>query len=313
MDKRVFDDAIGEVPPSTVDVDAVIAGGRRAARVRRLANPAVAAGVAVVALTGVVAYTMTGDEGTGAPVGSPVVASSDPTTPTTTSDPAPSDTPTSGPDAPPPPTGGTNLADSAVPPPQCDEDMESPGVVKGRLTAKVTEAVQGQRADLQLSPNAEGQYPQGTPHGPLEFYQVNNQAAGEPLPVCDANGYFMAVATTQAPEGGGNLLFTVSPAYAIDGMSMECADARLTEQVFCETVNGENGEVIMKTTYQFPGGVVMHRVELVRQDGNKLMVQAENTNTSSKSSGVMTAPAPPLTLDQLVAIGIDTDLTVFPE
>jgi hypothetical protein len=30
MDKQLFDDAIGEVPPSTVDVDAAIARGRRA-------------------------------------------------------------------------------------------------------------------------------------------------------------------------------------------------------------------------------------------------------------------------------------------
>ena len=64
MHKQLFDDAIGEVPPSTVDVEAVITRGRRAARLRRVANPAVAAGVAVVLLTGAVAYTMTrGDDG----------------------------------------------------------------------------------------------------------------------------------------------------------------------------------------------------------------------------------------------------------
>lgn len=61
MDKKLFDDAIGEVPPSTVDVDAAIARGRRAAWTRRVANPvvAVAAGVVLVA-GGAVALTLPG-------------------------------------------------------------------------------------------------------------------------------------------------------------------------------------------------------------------------------------------------------------
>lgn len=52
MDKQLFDDAIGEVPPSTVDVDAAIARGRRAAWTRRVANPVVAAAAAVVLVAG---------------------------------------------------------------------------------------------------------------------------------------------------------------------------------------------------------------------------------------------------------------------
>ena len=51
------------MPPSTVDVDAVIVRGRRAARLRRVVHPAVAAGVVVVLLTGVVAYSMTRGDG----------------------------------------------------------------------------------------------------------------------------------------------------------------------------------------------------------------------------------------------------------
>ncbi len=59
MDKQLFDDAIGEVPPSTVDVDAAIARGRRAAWTRRVLSPvtAVAAGVVLVA-GGAVALTL---------------------------------------------------------------------------------------------------------------------------------------------------------------------------------------------------------------------------------------------------------------
>src|ERR1041385_170657 len=69
MDKQLFDDAIGEVPPSTVDVDAVIVRGRRAARLRRVTHPSVAAGVAVVLLTGVVSYSMTGGDDGGVTIG----------------------------------------------------------------------------------------------------------------------------------------------------------------------------------------------------------------------------------------------------
>src|SRR5215471_3244459 len=73
MHKELFDDAIGEVPPSTVDVDAAIVRGRRAAVVRRVVNPVVAAGVVVVLLIGVVAYTMTrpGPDDIGTPGGPP--------------------------------------------------------------------------------------------------------------------------------------------------------------------------------------------------------------------------------------------------
>lgn len=52
MDKKRFDDAIGEAPPSTVNVDAAIARGRRAARIRPLANPVTAVAVVVLVLLG---------------------------------------------------------------------------------------------------------------------------------------------------------------------------------------------------------------------------------------------------------------------
>ena len=58
MDKQLFDDAIGASPPSTVDVDAVIARGRRADRLRRVANPAVAAGAGVLAVMLGVAFAV---------------------------------------------------------------------------------------------------------------------------------------------------------------------------------------------------------------------------------------------------------------
>ncbi|GAB1512680.1 hypothetical protein [Actinophytocola sp. KF-1] len=306
MDKRVFDDAIGEVPPSTVDVDAAIARGRRAARLRRVANPAVAAGVAVVLLTGAVAYTMTRDGDGGATVGT--------APPTTTTSSAPPSSRT----APPPPTGtsgaSTDLVEipaggDEVPPPRCaDDDLETAAEAADRLRQAATDAVLAQRPDLQLAPNVE--YPQGTPRGPLEFYQTVTAGEGD-VPICDREGEFESTATTTAPDGDGNLLMLVGADLHPD-QEMSCALNGLPGQTFCAGETGPGGAEIVKQTVGFEGGVVMHRVEVVRPDGTVILVQAENVATSSKFSTPATATAPPLSLDQLVAIATDPDMTLFP-
>ncbi|MFI7680632.1 hypothetical protein [Actinophytocola sp. NPDC049390] len=305
MDKQLFDDAIGEVPPSTVDVDAAIARGRRAARVRQMANPAVATGVAVVLLTGAVAYTMTRDDD-----GSPAVGVAAPTT-TTSSAPPSSRT------APPPPTGtssastdvvGVPVGGDAVPPPACErEDLESAGEAADRLLQAATDAVMAQRPDLALSPNHE--YPKGTTRGPLEFYQIVEP--GEELPICDAQGRLESTATTTAPDGDGNLLMLVEPDFHPDERG-SCDGIGLPNRTFCAAETGPNGEEIVKQTVGFEGGVVMHRVVAVRDDGTSILVQAENVATSSKYNTPATATAPPLTLDQLVEIAIDPAMTLFP-
>jgi len=63
MRKELFDDVIGEVPPSTVDVDAAITRGRRAARLSKLGSPVVVAGVSVALVTGGVALAMQPGQG----------------------------------------------------------------------------------------------------------------------------------------------------------------------------------------------------------------------------------------------------------
>ncbi len=307
MDKQVFDDAIGEVPPSTVDVDAAIVRGRRAARIRRVANPAVAAGVAVVLLTGAVAYTMTRGGDGGVPVGGPPPTSSSATSatvPPTSEQPPPTLPPSStGPSAPVMVGGGDE-----VPPPECEEDdLQTAGEAADRLRQAATDAVMAQRPDLQLSPNAE--YPQGTTRGPLEFYQITDP--GEELPICDPQGRFEATATTKGPEGDGNILMLVSPDFHPDDQP-SCERNGLPSKTFCVTETGPHGEVVVKQKASFEGSSVMHRVEIVREDGMAILVQSENVATSTKYAGSATATAPPLTLDQLVAIGTDPALTLFP-
>jgi hypothetical protein len=63
MRKELFDEVIGEVPPSTVDVSAAIARGRRAARLSRLGSPVAVAGVAVALVTGGVALAVQSGQG----------------------------------------------------------------------------------------------------------------------------------------------------------------------------------------------------------------------------------------------------------
>lgn len=93
---------------------------------------------------------------------------------------------------------------------------------------------------------------------------------------------------------------------------LSCERNGLPGVTSCTTATGPRGEEIVKQTVGFEGGTVMHRVEVVREDGTSILVQAENVATSSKYGGPATAAAPPLTLDQLVTVATDPDLTLFP-
>lgn len=302
MDKQLFDDAIGEVPPSTVDVDAVIARGRRAARLRRVANPAVAAGVAVVVLTGAVAYTLTSGDGGGTPVGGP---------PGTTTTASPSSTTQHQPAGSKVGTPSVDTVDVKVPPPQCGGRLEPAAEAAARLTQATTDAVKAQRPDLELSANPAGDYPAGTPHGPLDYHQLNPTDPGVEVSICDTNATFEAWATTTTADGSGNIFVLMEPTWH-DGLGPLCDYPGLGIRIFCVTETGPRGEEIIKQTADMGGGITMHQVLVHREDGTRVLVQAENVGTSGKSGNAPTASKPPLTLDQLVAIGVDPELTMFP-
>ncbi|KOX21705.1 hypothetical protein ADK67_25335 [Saccharothrix sp. NRRL B-16348] len=300
MDKHLFDEAIGEVPPSTVDVDAVIARGRRGVRLRRVANPAVAAGMAVVVLTGAVAYTLA--DGRGTPVGGP---------PGTTSAVSPSSTareqpPGSKVDAP-----SVVVVDDKVPPPECEGRLEPAAEAAARLTLATTDAVKAQRPDLGLSANPAGDYPAGTPHGPLDYHQVSAADPGVELSICDPKATFEAMATTTTADGSGNIFVLVEPTWR-DGLGPVCAFPGLGTRTSCVAETGTRGEEIVKQTADMGGGITLNQVLVHREDGTRILVQAENIATSGKTGGAPTSSEPPLTLDQLVAIGVDPALTMFP-
>ncbi|MFI9815247.1 hypothetical protein [Saccharothrix variisporea] len=301
MDKQLFDDAIGEVPPSTVDVDTVIVRGRRAVRLRRVANPAVAAGVAVVVLTGAVAHTLAGDDG-GTSIGGP---------PGTTSAVPPSSVPPSSTTQQQP--SGSKVStpsvielDTKVPPPQCGGRLESAAQAAARLTLATTNAVKAQRSDLTLSQNRVG-----VPRGPLEYHQINPSDPGVELSICDTSASFEARATTTTAEGSGNIFVLVHPTWR-NSLDPLCDYPGLGTRNSCEVVTGPRGEQIVKQTADMGDGIAMSQVVVHRKDGTQVLVQAESIDTSGKVGGGATASEPPLTLDQLVAIGVDPALTLFP-
>src|SRR5262245_12870615 len=228
MDKQLFDDAIGEVPPSTVDVDGAITRGRRAARLRHVANPVVAAGVAVVLLTGLVAYTMTRDDKTGG-----VTIGAPPTTSSATSTPSalPTTTTTTGVTLPPPGPGDTNP--TPQPPEACDRpNLETVAQLNDRLTQVATAAFHAQRPDVTLEVNtANSAMPN---KGPLGFYQVNGSKVDTNEPICHEDSYFMAMATTRGPEGTGNVTVIIQPS-PYKGSSLNC-DAISPEETSCDIV-----------------------------------------------------------------------------
>ena len=302
MDKQLFDDAIGEVPPSTVDVDAVIVRGRRAARLQRVAHPAVAAGVAVVLLTGVVAYSMTGGGGgVGVDVGGPV--------PTVTSPPSSTRSP-ARPSGSSPADVMTTLTSIAQPvlPARCEGgDLETAAEAAGRLTQAATKTVRERRPDVRLVANAS--FPAGTPRGPLEFYQTVEPAYPD-VSVCDFRATLHAWATARTPLGDGNIGFETRPSFH-PTFTQPCDGDGGPDRIGCEEVAGPRGEKVLTEVFEYERGTRKHQVQVILQDGTWLRIESENVGTTSGSGGP-TTPAPPFTLEQLIAIGTDPALTLFP-
>jgi hypothetical protein len=241
MNKQLFDDAIGEVPPSTIDVDAVITRGRRAARIRRVANPVVAAGVAVVLLTGAVAYTMTrGDDG-GAQVGGQPTKSESPTTSTSTS-----------------------KVPLKMPPEGCSRpDLESSAEVIARLTPVTKAAFQAERPDLPVDALA------------FSHYYLDDPAAANP-PVCHRHAGFEAEVDTDGPEGQGNVAITVQAAYFDPrGFCDEIHNG------YCEETTGPDGETIVNYTPSEENGVAAKVTYVLRPDGTLILASAENAASAT--------------------------------
>ena len=283
MDKRVFDDAIGEVPPSTVDVDAAIVRGRRAARLRRVANPAVAAGVAVVLLTGAVAYTMTQDDDGGTPVAG---------TPTTTS--------------------ATRLSPVPVPgdrvgPPQCaEEPRETAEEAAARLRPAAVASVLALRPELEVLPEEGAK----TPRGALEFVQYGGSTSSA-LPICDGRARLEASAFLRGPDGTGMIYLIVNPAWVEQQYSCEgISDIDPTRT--CDEFTTPAGDDVKVHTMNFSGGRSQIDVTARRADGTEVTAVIGDGSWASKNGLPSSVDVESLDADQLAEIATDPDLTLFP-
>jgi hypothetical protein len=315
MDKQLFDQAIGEVPPSTVDVDAVIARGRRAAWVHRAANPwmATAAGVVVVSLGA--AVLLSDNSGGGALVGAQSTSSATaaapptalprcgpmsarPTPPTTTVPPNPAV------------SRGTTVPPRTTTPPKTPDPAET-AATTARLSAALRPAVQAHLATgTELEPSKAAEI-DGTKYGPLQpyrIYRARPAPAGENcMPDED---YYMARANLKQGTMIGNILIVIQ---WNAGLSKECdPSGGSAEQASCEPSTTADGSTVVARTLRLEGGAVIDRVEVTRADGTGIILQAENVADDAKFDGPKLGPVPPLRHQQLIEIATTPGLTLAP-
>ncbi|MEV4056506.1 hypothetical protein AB0J55_35325 [Amycolatopsis sp. NPDC049688] len=285
MSKDQFDVAIGVVPPSTVDVEAVLDRERRRARVRRVANPwtAVGAGVAAVAV-GAVFVLAPGDPG-------PAVV-----------------TPGA---APPPPSAD---ACKNAPRPTTAPLREKASVVADRLSTVLTDAVrQRVAAGTTLGVHPMGQYPKGTQHGPLAFFHVFSAFVSHEDGECSGGeDYFMAAASTSEKAHKGNVWAIVTRLGGNAGPATECQPAPQDTQGSCHRRTGPHGETIVEERLVMPGGPTVDRVNVTKPDGTGVIVEAQNTARDAKLGDAPDMPAPPLSPAQLAEVALDPGLTLYP-
>jgi hypothetical protein len=296
MSKQLFDDAIGEVPPSTVDVDAVVARGRRADRMRRVASPALATVAAVAVLLGGVAVVMlSGADADYAPAVPPG--------PTRTTSPAPTSVD---------PCEGT----TPTGPPQPEE----PAVTEDRLTAVLTELVSGELgpgATLEQNPIAKDR--KGRKLGPLETYHWYSTPKPYDTGCQGGEDEYSADASVRSPDGVGSISVIVSRlgGWGGDRDSITCDDPGVAvDETACRTEATPDGDLIKLTsvgTGAAMKGSKTLRVDVVRADDTYVLIEAANMATSGKYPGPPTASKIPFTHDQLKEMALDPALTLYPK
>ncbi|VVJ19838.1 Uncharacterised protein [Amycolatopsis camponoti] len=288
MSREQFDAAIGAVPASTVDFEAVLDRERRRARVRRVAVPwtAAGAGVAAVAVGAAFVFAPGDPAGTLVPAGTPSApASPDP------------------------------CAVSPYPPQTGAPIPEKTDVATHRLTGVLTAAVQQRVArGTKLQPHAEGEYPKGTQHGPLTFYHVFSAQVRHESSCSGGEDYFLAAATTVDGSRRGNVWAIVTRLGGNATPATECGKPPENMQQSCERKAGPHGETVVEETLKSPGQATVNRTNVTKPDGTGVMVEAQNVADDAKKphpSGP-DMPSPPLSLAQLTDIALDPGLTLYP-
>ncbi|MGH3759898.1 hypothetical protein [Actinophytocola sp.] len=299
MSKNLFDDAIGEVPPSTVDVDAVIARGRRADRMRRVVSPTLATVVAVATLLGGVAVVVLSDDDAG--------GSAPASPPSTTTAPPSSDPVSESPCA-----GMTPTA-----PPQPEE----PAVTEDRLTSVLNDVVSdqlGPGATLEENPDAKNRA--GKRLGALEAYHWYSKLKETKNGCRGGEDYYLARASVRSADGTGSVLVLVARAGGMgsspDIFECDAPNVEKPDETSCETETTPNGDLVMRTGLGAGGeakGSRTLRVDVLRADQTFVLVESANMATSGKYPGPATASKIPLSHEQLKQIALDPRVTMYPE
>jgi hypothetical protein len=271
-----LDDAIGVVPPSPIDVDRLIARGRRRRATRRLGAAGAAGGVASAVLA---VITLAGGDGgtSGLPVGG--------------STPAPAASPSVS--APPSTPVGTRTTHPPFVLPS--DEPPTPPALAGQTETRLTQAAKDAVRD-----HAPG-YPLGDSLlGPpfrfrYHYEPVGGNSAG--------NNWYTGSADLSGPAGRGNVAITVGRIGSIWNPSTDCG---FYQQPSCQVTTGPRGETVLRFRDAHEG-TTLNYVIVVRPDETAVLLRAHNQRGEGDLGGPF-QPEPVLTLDQLIAIGTDPRL-----
>jgi hypothetical protein len=280
MDKKLFDDAIGELPPSTVDVEAAIGRGRRAARFWPVNNPVVAVIGGVLVLTMGTAMALRPGEPGGEPLAGPESVT----------------TPRPVPDA-----GDICPLATAAP--------ADPTVVAraDRLTVALLAAV-----ERQLPPDTSLVSTVADGKRPADFL-VEVPSRDHPSCEIDPDAMHARAGITWMGNSNTTLDVSVTSGEFTEHGSMESWCARLAGAPYfpeCERRTTSGGDAVLEVVAERNDIVVANGVEVVRADGTAVSVIVDGGMLSDYAVGGTYTP--PLSVDQLVEIALDPALTLNP-
>ncbi|ANN20042.1 hypothetical protein SD37_33520 [Amycolatopsis orientalis] len=282
MTKERIDEIIGAAPPSTVDVDAIMARERKTAWLRPNPWVVTAAGVAAVAV-GAAFVLAPGSFGT--------VRAAAP--------------PSSAPELPEP---------CKIPTLMGPVPTEKPADATTRLTGVLSAAVTARlAAGTTLAPNAVA-YPVGEPgRGPLQVVHSARPVSNDGGGVCSGGeDEFLAGAATVLSGKKGSVQAILGRMGGRLNLPADCADqAPVDMEQVCRRSFGPKGEVIVAATLTVRGGPTIHRVDVSRADKIGVVLEAANT-VDAKRDRKPDSPVPPLTLEQLTEIALDPGMTLYP-
>jgi hypothetical protein len=271
-----FDEAIGLVPPSTIDLDRLIARRRRRAAFRRAGAAGATGGVAAVALGAVIAFG-------GAPGGRLGAAGPGPATSPSPPVPAgPSSAAARGPSS----AGARPSSEPATPPAQARQTED-------RLSQAVTDSVREHAPGYSLSASLDGA-------PPFRFRYLY-------APVTSTNSgsnWYYGSADLNGPAGTGNVWLTIGRYGSVWNPPTTCE----TGETDCQVTTGPQGERVLRRVIN-ENGIRDYYVVVVRPDQTAVLIVAANQR-GQLDTGAPHQPDPVLTVDQLVGIGSDPRLHI---